>query len=103
MIKVSVFYANGEGKRFDMAYYCEKHMALIRRLCGAAVKGIAVEQGISGGAPGSAPAFLALGHVYFDSMESFQSSFVPHTNEFVGDVPNYTNIQPTIQISEVKM
>lgn len=103
MIKVSVFYANGDGKRFDMTYYCEKHMTLIQRLCGTAVKGIAVERGISGGTPGSPAQFLAMGHIYFDSVEAYNASFVPHLKEIVADVPNYTNIGPTVQISEVKM
>ncbi len=103
MIKASVFYASGEGKHFDMDYYCKKHMALVQRLCGPALKGIAVEHGVSGMTPDSAPAFVAMGHLYFDSIEAFQASFGPHTNEIVADVPNYTNIQPMVQISEVKM
>ncbi len=103
MIKVSVFYANGEGKHFDMDYYCEKHMALVRRLCGEAIRGIAVEQGTSGGAPGSAPQYLAMGHVYFESVDSFNAAFGPNMKEIVADVPNYTNIQPVLQVSEVKL
>jgi uncharacterized protein (TIGR02118 family) len=42
-----------------------------------------------------------MGHVYFDSLEEFQSSFGQHVKEFVADVPNYTTVQPVIQISEV--
>lgn len=103
MIKVSVFYANGEGKHFDINYYCEKHMPLVKRLLGAAVKGIAVEHGIGGGTPGAAPQFLAMGHIYFESVEAFQSSFGPNSAEIVADVANYTNVQPLLQISEVKM
>ena len=103
MIKVSVFYANGEGKHFDIGYYCEKHMTLVQRLCGPAVKKMAVEQGMSGMAPGSAAPFLAMGHLYFETLDAFQSSFGPHLNEIVSDVPNYTNIEPSIQISEVKL
>ena len=37
----------------------------------------------------------------FESVESFQSGFNPHAAEILGDVPNYTNTQPVIQISEV--
>lgn len=103
MIKVSVFYPNGEGKRFDVEYYCEKHMALVKRLCGPAIKGIAVDHGVSGMAPGSPAQFLAIGHVYFESVEAFRAVFGPHFDEIVADVRNYTNIQPAIQISEVKM
>jgi len=42
-------------------------------------------------------------HLYFESLEGFQASFSPHTTAIMGDVPNFTDIQPTIQINEVKM
>lgn len=103
MIKVSVFYPNDDGKHFDIAYYCEQHMPLVQKLCGPALKGMAVEHGVSGMATGSPAPFLAMGHLYFESVDMFQQSFGPHLNEIVRDVPNYTNIEPTIQISEVKI
>lgn len=103
MIKVSVFYPNGPGAKFDMQYYCARHIPLVQRLCGTELKSAAVEGGIAGAAPGSAPSFLAMGHLVFDSVEAFQGSFGPHSNEIVGDVPNYTNIQPVIQISQIMM
>jgi len=103
MIKVSVLYPQTEGGKFDMKYYCESHMPMVRKKLGAACKGVAVEQGIGGGAPGTAPAFVALGHLLFDSVESFQAAFGPHAEAIMGDIPNYTAITPTIQISEVKM
>ena len=101
MIKVSVFYPNGPQAKFDMQYYTARHIPLVQRLCGAELKSVAVEGGIAGATPGSAPSFLAMGHLLFDSVEAFQSSFGPHASEIVGDVPNYTNIQPVIQISQV--
>jgi uncharacterized protein (TIGR02118 family) len=103
MIKVSVFYPHREGATFDMTYYCNRHMPLVQRLSGAALKSIAVEQGMAGREPGSPPLYLAMGHLYFDSLETFHSSFGPNTAEIVADVPNYTNLQPIIQISEVKL
>jgi uncharacterized protein (TIGR02118 family) len=101
MIKVSVFYPNNDGARFDMDYYRDRHMPMVQERLGAACKGIAVERGVAGGTPGSRPQFIAMGHIYFDSLEEFQSSFGQHAKEFVADVPNYTNLQPVIQISEV--
>ena len=103
MIKVSVFYANEEGKKFDMDYYLNTHLPLVQEKCGAALKGGAVEQGLSGGDPGSPAIYVAMGHLLFDSVEAFQGAFGPHAKEIMADVPNYTDIQPTIQISEVKM
>jgi uncharacterized protein (TIGR02118 family) len=103
MIKLSVLYPNEEGKSFDMGYYCDKHIPMVKQKLGAACKGVAVEQGLGGGQPGSPPTYIAMGHLYFDSVEAFQAAFGPHTKEIMGDIPNYTTIQPTIQISEVKI
>lgn len=101
MIKVSVMYPNGEGKTFDMAYYLEKHIPMARQKFGTALKGVGVEQGLAGGAPGSAPPYLALGHLTFDSLDAFLGAFAVHGQSLLADIPNYTNAQPTIQISEV--
>jgi len=103
MIKVSVLYPNRPRAKFDMKYYCEKHMPMVQQKLGAACKRVAVEQGIAGGAPGTAAAFIAMGHLYCDSAEAFQAAFAPHVQAIMGDIPNYTDIEPTIQISEVKI
>jgi uncharacterized protein (TIGR02118 family) len=103
MIKVSVFYPNEAGKKFDMDYYCNKHIPMVQQKLGSALKAGAVEQGLSGVEPGSRATYIAMGHLYFDSVEAFQTSFGPHAESIMADVPNYTDIRPTIQISEVKI
>ena len=103
MIKVSVLYPASAGTKFDMTYYLNSHIPMVRQKLGAAVKGASVEQGLAGVQPGSPPAYLAMGHLLFDSVEAFQESFGPHAQAILGDIPNYTNTQPTIQISEVKL
>jgi uncharacterized protein (TIGR02118 family) len=103
MIKVSVLYPNRGDAKFDMDYYVTKHMPMVRQKLAPACKGVAAEQGIAGGAPGTPPAFVAMGHLLFDSADAFQKAMAPHAAEIMGDIPNYTNIQPVIQISDVKM
>ena len=103
MITVSVLYPSGEGNIFDMKYYLAKHIPLVRRLIGAALKRVEVEEGMAGLVAGSLPAFLAMGHLFFESVQTFQSAFEPHAAAITGDIPNYTNTQPTLQISEVKL
>ena len=66
MVKVSVFYPNSAGCKFDMNYYLTKHMPMVQQKLGAACKSIAVEQGIAGGAPGAPATYVAMGHLYFD-------------------------------------
>ena len=103
MIKVSVFYPAGDSTKFDMDYYCNSHIPMVRQKLGAACKNAAVEQGVAGGAAGAPPTYAAMGHLYFDSIEAFQAAFAPHAATIMADIPNYTNVQPVIQISEVKL
>jgi uncharacterized protein (TIGR02118 family) len=103
MIKVSVLYPSGAGSTFDMDYYLNRHIPMVLAKLGQACKSAAVEQGLGGVTPGSPPAFNAMGHLYFDSVEAFQAAFGPHAGEIMGDIHNYTNVQPTIQVSEVKL
>lgn len=103
MIKVSVFYPNEEGKKFDMGYYLNTHIPMVAEKLGTALKGGSVEQGLGGAEPGSPATYVAMGHLLFDSVETFQSSFGAHAEAISADIPNYTDIQPTFQISEVKL
>jgi uncharacterized protein (TIGR02118 family) len=103
MIRVTVLYPNREGIRFDSAYYLEKHMPMVKQKLGAACKRVAVEQGLGGAEPGSKPPNVAICQLDFESVDAFQSAFAPHAGEILGDIPNYTSVQPIIQVSEVKM
>jgi uncharacterized protein (TIGR02118 family) len=44
-----------------------------------------------------------MGHLYFDSAQAFETAFAPHAQAIMADIPNYTDIQPVIQVSEVKI
>jgi uncharacterized protein (TIGR02118 family) len=101
MIKVGVFYPNSENCKFDIDYYCKSHMPMVRDRLGITCQGIAVDKGLTGGAPGSRPAYAAIGHLYFETAAAFQAAFGPHAKEIMADLPNFTNIEPSIQISSV--
>src|ERR1019366_3896143 len=103
MIKVGVFYPNSEGAKFDMSYYLQKHIPMARQKIGPALKSVAVEQGLAGGTPGAPMTYVAIGHLTFDSVEAFQTAFGANAPAIMGDIPNYTDILPIVQISEVKM
>jgi uncharacterized protein (TIGR02118 family) len=102
MIKVSIFYPYAAGATFDMAYYTGHHLPMVQKRV-ASCKGVGAAKGLAGAAPGSKPTYIAIGHLLFDSVESFESGFAPHRPEILADVPNYTNTQPVIQISEISL
>ena len=101
MIKVSVLYPNGKGKNFNMDYYCSKHIPMVQEKLGQACKLVAVEEGID--TVEFPAAYIAMGHLYFDTIEEFQAGFDQHSGSFAQDIPNYTDIQPIIQVSNVKI
>jgi uncharacterized protein (TIGR02118 family) len=103
MIKISILYSNNKDSRFDMSYYFDTHMPLSIGLLSthSGFKGISVERGLGGAMPGTDVAYIAMCHFLFDSAEDFMDAFTPHAAELQGDMPNYTDIEPIIQVSEV--
>jgi len=101
MIKVSVLYPNGADKTFDMDYYCNKHVPMVAELLGDAVMSATVEKGLGGAEPDTPALYSAMGNLYFNSMEAFEKSFGPNADTIMADMPNFTNSEPVIQISEV--
>lgn len=101
MIKVSVMYPNKPGTKFDHEYYKVRHLPLLKERMGNACLKYTIERGLSGGAPGEAAPYVAMCHIYCDSIEDFHAGFGPHVAEIMGDIPNYTDLTPLIQISEV--
>lgn len=102
MIKVSILYPYQEGVRFDHDYYLDQHMPLAQRLLGDNCKGYTVDKGLGGDTPDSPPPYIAMCHLFFDSLEAFQASMGPHSERLNADVINYTDLLPIVQISEVR-
>ena len=103
MVKVSVMYPNGDGKHFDMDYYLNKHIPLVGELLGAKLKETTVDKGLGGAEPGSTAPYACMGIMYFETVKDFGTSFGPNASKILGDLPNFTNIKPDVQISEVMM
>jgi uncharacterized protein (TIGR02118 family) len=102
MIRVSVLYPQDAAKKFDGSYYTTKHMPLVReRFASFGLVRAEVDKGVAGGAPGAPAPFVYVAHLYFNSVADFQKAIGAHGTEIMGDIPNYTDIQPQIQISEI--
>ncbi len=103
MVRINILYPIGG--RFDMDYYLNTHMPRSIELLsrGEGYVGVSVERGLGGATPGSEPAFVALCQYAFNSIDDFMAVFMPHAEELQGDMPNYTDIEPIIQFSEVEI
>jgi uncharacterized protein (TIGR02118 family) len=102
MIRVSVLCPHRDGAKFDHDYYARKHMPMVGdRLKPFGLLRYEIDRGIAGGAPGAPAPFVAACHLYFTAPTEFQKGIGTHGKEFMADVPNYTNITPQMQISEI--
>lgn len=101
MIEVNVMYPHADGMRFDHAYYRDRHMPMVSARLGSALRYYTVEKGLAGGAPGAAPTYVAACSLVCDSLEAFQAAMQQHGAEIMADIPNYTDAQPVVQVSEV--
>ena len=102
MVKVSILYPNKPGSRFDVEYYVNTHMPMAARLLGPAVKAITVEIGVSGEQPGSQPPFAAIAGFACETLQDFVEAFTPVAGELQGDIPRYTDIEPVVQVSDMR-
>ena len=103
MFKATIMYPPTPSARFDMNYYIEKHMPMVKSKIGSSCIGFTVDAGLAGGAPGSHAPYMAIGSLTFESLEVFGSVMAEHGAEIMADIPNYTDSQPVIQISEVQV
>lgn len=101
MIAISVMYPKTDASTFDVKYYHETHLPLVDRLWGAmGLKGASVLHGIPG-PDGAPPAYTAIATLRFESMDAFGKAAGQHGAEIMGDIPNFTNVQPVLQFNEI--
>ena len=105
MFNISSIYPKKDGGTFDFDYYLNKHMPMSIDLLSNAkgFKGVSVERGIDIEEPKIESSYIAMCHYYFETLEDFLSAFSPHAETLQGDISNYTNIEPIIQINEVSI
>lgn len=93
-------YPNEPDARFGIDYYINNHIPFIKEKMGSSCVDITLDRGISG-RPGTPAAYLLICNIFSNSIEEFLAGFGPVVAELDADVPNFTDLTATIQISEV--
>jgi uncharacterized protein (TIGR02118 family) len=98
MFAVVVMYP--PSSRFDLDYYLKTHMPLVQSRWGSmGLKHYTVLRGTGG--PGGEPRnYQIVAVLNFEREGQFQEAAAQHGAEIMGDIPNFTDAQPTIQIYE---
>jgi uncharacterized protein (TIGR02118 family) len=102
MFKVEILYPNEEGETFDMEYYEKTHMPLMAGLLGKNLKFYEIDKGIGGRTPNDVVPFVAIGYFYCYDVTEYNKVVGQNIVIILNDLKKFTNIQPVIQISEIK-
>jgi len=102
MFKVTILYPNGDDKTFDMDYYEKKHMPMVAGFLGKNLKFYEIDKGLAGRTPNDKVPFVAVGYFYIIDVAEYNKAIAQNRDAIISDFKNYTNIQPVIQISEIK-
>ena len=101
MISINILYPSGEGKTFDMDYYIKSHISMVHELLDdEGMTSVEVDKGLASMQEGEPAPFLCIAKLHFTSIEKFQAALGKHGDALMADIPNFTNTQPQIQVSE---
>lgn len=101
MFRVSIMYPNTEGATFNHDYYKNTHMKMVKaHLEPFGLVRAEVDKGLSGGGDLRAP-YIGIGHLYFKTREGYDKGGAEKGAILRGDIPNFTNVTPTRQVSEI--
>jgi uncharacterized protein (TIGR02118 family) len=83
-----------------MSYYLEEHMPRLASLLGDNLARYEIDEGLGGARPGDPPPYAAICFLYFEDTGTLRA-LGQHSPELMADIPNFTNVQPIIQVSRI--
>ena len=96
MVRLAIVYPNGEGKRFDVTYYIERHMAGAKQMLAPyGLTRVEVDRPLEAGA------IACIGYFYFETLDGLRRGMDARGPELIADVPNYTDIAPQLYAGEI--
>ena len=75
---------------------------MVAGFIGKNLKFYEIDKGISGRTANDKVPFLAIGYFYISDIAEYNKAIAQNRDAIVADFKNYTNIQPVVQISEIK-
>jgi uncharacterized protein (TIGR02118 family) len=101
MIRATVLYPSS-ATRFDYDYYINKHVTMLNELWKPlGLVNVEISKGVSGLMPGSKPAYVTVATLTFTSVEALQGALAATGAQILGDIPNFTDVQPEVQLNEI--
>jgi uncharacterized protein (TIGR02118 family) len=101
MIRLTALYPAKDGETFNYDYYFNNHHKLcVSRWKPEGMVSCEFDKGVSDPAGGK-PAYFAIAYLKFNSADDLQKAIAKHGAEILADIPNYTKVEPIMQVNEV--
>ncbi|MCX6216637.1 EthD family reductase [Spirosoma sp.] len=101
MVRLTVLYPKTENSQFDLTYYLEKHIPLVKeRLTPFGLTGVDMNEAITGGE--ALPPYAMITFLAFNTTDELEKGMGTHGAELLGDIPNFTDVQPLTQVVQVR-
>ena len=102
MIRLKVLFPNKPGSKFNWEYYKSTHHPLVEeKLKGNGLLKFEIDKGIGTADPGKPAPYTMIANLSFNTLDEVQAALKMHSESIMADIPNFTDLQPEIQISEV--
>ena len=99
-ITLTVMYPNTPGSKFDMDYYMGSHLDLVGKLWGDNLISARAVKGIGTPDPDTPAPYQVMAILEIESVDILHQMIEEHGEAVMGDIPNFTDTEPIIQISE---
>jgi uncharacterized protein (TIGR02118 family) len=98
---MTVVYPAKDAAKFDWDYYTTKHFELVGQTLKDHGMVAAAAQQCAPGPDGASPPYVAVATIDFESAEKFQAAFPTAAPVLMGDIPNFTDIEPVITVGPI--
>jgi uncharacterized protein (TIGR02118 family) len=94
---LAIYYPNRDGARFDFDHYLHRHLPMTARWFG---DGITLTRGTTAADGTAPPPYICVLRIPIASLDAFMEVWNVHGAELSADIPNYTDVEPVIQVEE---
>ncbi|GAB2539857.1 EthD family reductase [Spirosoma aerophilum] len=100
MVRQTVLYPKTQDSQFDLTYYLEKHIPLVKeRLTPFGLIGVDMNEAVVVG--DALPPYAMITGLTFNSIEELNEGMGTQGPELMADIPNFTDVQPLAQVCRV--
>lgn len=102
MISIIMLYPKTTDSTFNWDYFISTHIKRIHEIFDPfGLVRVQLHSGMGSALPGQPPPYACLCEFNFETLEGFQKGFMAEGAWIMGDIHNYTNVQPLVQISSL--